>query len=246
LKNCKDVTELLQKELDYRRIKKHPYSGFDYLESWDVINSANLIFGHFGWDSSIMDVREINTINNDGKYEVFYLAKVRVTVTYLDEDGIEKSTFREDAAVGVSFGRKLSDCHDKAVKGAVSDAEKRALRKFGNQFGLPLYDDDKANVDFNPQEKDQGVNQENKDMTNSSCSDDIFDKLKSALLVAEKKAFVASDIKGLLINDQTSSMMASLKESNKDNYDEFIKLCSDAADRLSSQSHSVSVNDDYM
>ena len=38
------------------------------------------------------------------------------------------------------WGGDNGNDHENAVKGAETDAIKRALRTFGNQFGLPLYD----------------------------------------------------------------------------------------------------------
>ena len=55
-------------------------------------------------------------------------------------------TVRGDVGHGQGFGKSLGDAHDSAAKEAVTDALKRALRSFGNPFGLALYDKTKANV----------------------------------------------------------------------------------------------------
>lgn len=53
---------------------------------------------------------------------------------------------REGLAVGVGNGKpeNAGDVIESAVKEAETDALKRALRSFGNTFGLALYDKDKS------------------------------------------------------------------------------------------------------
>ena len=76
-------------------------------------------------------------VGNDGG-TVSYVAKVRVTV-----DGIT----REGWGAGHGRGGSAGDRHESAVKEAETDARKRALMTFGNQFGLALYDKDQTNVE---------------------------------------------------------------------------------------------------
>jgi recombination DNA repair RAD52 pathway protein len=67
---------------------------------------------------------------------VTYIAKVRVIVNGIVKEGI-----------GSGHGRGKNvpegDKHESAVKEAESDARKRALMQFGDQFGLSLYDKEK-------------------------------------------------------------------------------------------------------
>jgi len=56
---------------------------------------------------------------------ITYIARVRVKAGGVTREG---------------WGGDSSHDHEMAVKGAETDAIKRALRTFGNQFGLPLYD----------------------------------------------------------------------------------------------------------
>ena len=53
-------------------------------------------------------------------------------------DGVQ----REGTAVGSGMGNpnSIADHHEAAVKEAETDALKRALRTFGNTFGLALYE----------------------------------------------------------------------------------------------------------
>ena len=63
--------------------------------------------------------------------EVTYIARVRVTVGDVIRDG---------TGAGTSNQTNVSKNHENAIKEAETDARKRALMTFGNQFGLSLYD----------------------------------------------------------------------------------------------------------
>lgn len=115
----------------------------DYLEGWHVIAEANRIFGFDGWSYETVDTkcvseapRKIGKAQKDG-WGVTYTSRVRVTV-----NGI----VREDFGAGHGYDVDLGLAHESAVKEAVTDALKRALRTFGNPFGLALYDKSRANV----------------------------------------------------------------------------------------------------
>ena len=102
-----------------------------YLESWHVIREANRIF-EFNWTSETL---KMDLVHSD-KYCVTYLARVRVIVNGIVKEGI-----------GAGHGRgenvPIGDKHESAAKEAESDARKRALMQFGDQFGLSLYDKEK-------------------------------------------------------------------------------------------------------
>jgi DNA repair and recombination protein RAD52 len=68
---------------------------------------------------------------------VTYTAKVRVSVGGIFHDGV---------GAGHGIGTDLGLAHESAAKEAESDARKRAMMQFGNQFGLALYDKEQANV----------------------------------------------------------------------------------------------------
>jgi len=109
----------------------------DYIEGWHAINEANRIFGFGGW-SYTTDLKFVSDlVNSNGNHEIGYICKCRLTV-----DGVT----REDVGYGSGAAKKAGDAHEGAVKEAVTDALKRALRTFGNQFGLALYDKKQANV----------------------------------------------------------------------------------------------------
>ena len=98
----------------------------DYLASWDVIATANEIFGFDGWSSETTRLELVGP-------EFGWLATVRITVG---------GVVREDSGFApYAIGEQglLRETVDTAVKAAVSDALKRALRSFGEQFGNSLY-----------------------------------------------------------------------------------------------------------
>ena len=102
-----------------------------YLESWHVIREANRIFD-YDWSSETIKMDLVHADN----FCVTYIAKVRVIVNGIVKEGI-----------GSGHGRGKNvpegDKHESAVKEAESDARKRALMQFGDQFGLSLYDKEK-------------------------------------------------------------------------------------------------------
>jgi DNA recombination protein Rad52 len=145
----KAISTELQKKLDPKHIKPAPRGKFgDYVDGHHVISEANRIFGEGGWSYSIERLEMVSdqTVTLKGRdgtpyeqYRVGYMATVRVTV-----DGVT----REGAAVGSGVGSpdNMADHHESAVKEAETDALKRALRTFGNTFGLALYDKTRADI----------------------------------------------------------------------------------------------------
>lgn len=128
----------LEKKLDPAHVKPAPQGKYgDYIEGWHAIAEANRIFGYDGWAYDVQQITLTNEENNGGKHRVGYMAHVKVNAL---------GTVRGDVGHGQGFGKSLGDAHDSAAKEAVTDALKRALRSFGNPFGLALYDKTKANV----------------------------------------------------------------------------------------------------
>ena len=97
-----------------------------YVEGWHVIAEANRIFGFDGWNSETLETTCIHAEER----EVTYIARVRVTVG---------DVIREGTGAGTSNQSNMSKNHENAIKEAETDARKRALMTFGNQFGLSLY-----------------------------------------------------------------------------------------------------------
>jgi recombination DNA repair RAD52 pathway protein len=66
-----------------------------------------------------------------------YVARVRIRV----RTG-RTTIIREGSGCGSATANTSGEAHDLALKGAETDATKRALSTFGNCFGLGLYDKD--------------------------------------------------------------------------------------------------------
>lgn len=123
------VNQQLSQPLEQSRVAKRQGGGgmsLSYLEGFDVIDTANAIFGYDGWSSAVRSV--VAT-------QYGYIATVAVLI------GDVK---REDSGFGI-VTRDNGEGHEMAVKGAVTDALKRALRTFGDQFGNSLYSKDDPN-----------------------------------------------------------------------------------------------------
>lgn len=111
-----------------------------YIEAYHAENEANRIFGFDAWDRTT-ELTHIGEREHDGKWRVYYRAKVRITVYH---DGGQ--TVREGCGFGSGIDKDIGQAHESALKEAESDAEKRALKTFGNPFGQALYDKTQANV----------------------------------------------------------------------------------------------------
>lgn len=136
--NWDTVKAELAKKLDPAYVKPPPQGKYgDYIEGVHAIREANRIFGYDGWSYNVDELRLTNASVDGDKHRVGYFAKLTVTVGGVSRCGIGH---------GQGFGRSEGDAHDSAVKEAETDALKRALRTFGNPFGLALYDKTKSEV----------------------------------------------------------------------------------------------------
>jgi hypothetical protein len=118
-----------------------------YLEGWHVIAEANRIFGFDGWQRETLHCqcvaereRSIGSGQRSG-WGVTYTAKARIKVGEI---------IREGSGAGHGIDMDLGQAHESAIKEAETDAMKRALMTFGNQFGLALYDKQQREVAAKP------------------------------------------------------------------------------------------------
>ena len=152
--NWDEVTKELTAPLSPDAIKAPPKGKYgEYVDGLHVIREANRIFGHDGWSYRITRLEMVSRLTTTKpQVRVGYLATVEVTV-----DGV----VREGSAVGSGMVAPDSeaDAHESAIKEAETDAMKRALRTFGNTFGLALYDKDKDNreVGYAPVDQSEEV-----------------------------------------------------------------------------------------
>lgn len=140
---------ILNQELDGNRVKTREKGNINlsYLEGFDVIETANKIFGYGNWSYSITKLEQVSQEQNQNQnFVVCYKAIVNVMV---HDTGHLKQIYREDVGTGTGIAKTLADAHEGASKEAVTDALKRALRTLGNQFGLSLYDKTKNHQSAN-------------------------------------------------------------------------------------------------
>ena len=109
-----------------------------YLEGFDLIETANKIFGHGNWSYGISELSQVSQETNTNQNTIVcYKALIRLIVYNLDHS---KHISKEDVGFGTGIAKTLADAHEGGAKEAVTDALKRAMRSFGNQFGNSLYD----------------------------------------------------------------------------------------------------------
>lgn len=124
----KEIIAKLEAEFDQGRVKLKKIQGrpdAEYLESYDVINKANEVFGYGGWGTQVINVQMVPVDNKT----------VCIATVQLNVDGCLS---RQDVGVVVSAGDS-PQALETAAKGAVSDGIKRNFRHFGKQFGNDLY-----------------------------------------------------------------------------------------------------------
>jgi len=125
----------LKEPLDESAIKtrKTDYGEVDYIKSNFAIQQANDIF-NYNWTGEIVDLRKISEeeFTKKGKtyYAINFICRYKIIVN---------GETNEDVGFGSSTQGNKSSATETAVLSAVSDAIKRSLRHYGNQFGLSLY-----------------------------------------------------------------------------------------------------------
>lgn len=132
----------LEKPLNRAHVEERKLYGtsgptLSYIAAHHAIREANRIFGYDGWTRRGLEMQLIQDEKKGDKYYVGYVAKVEV------EAG---DTVRHGWGFGQGIDKDLGGAHESAVKEAESDAMKRALMTFGDQFGLALYDKAQVNV----------------------------------------------------------------------------------------------------
>ena len=133
----------LRAKLEAKHVKTRKANGADlhYVEGWHVIAEANRIFGYDAWDRRTLASRCVWSGANGAYHEAAYTAKVRVSVRAGDI-----TIVREGSGSGEAKAPTPGQAHELALKGAETDATKRALATFGNPFGLALYDREQIGV----------------------------------------------------------------------------------------------------
>lgn len=146
----KTLREKLAKEhvLERESYKNGPKLA--YLPAHFVINQANEIFGFGMWSTEIEHLQMLDSAEYEKPpYNAGEKPKVMFAVSYLCRlKLIVKAGTAENVYSDVGFGSGVANAspvgkqsaYELATKEAVTDALKRCLRYYGNQFGLSLYD----------------------------------------------------------------------------------------------------------
>ncbi len=148
-----EQVQILNQELDSNRVKSRSKGNINlsYLEGFDIIETANKIFGYGNWSYNIDKLDYLSTEQNQNQnFVIAYKAIVKVEVLNKEHN---QSISRTDVGTGTGISKTQADAHEGATKEAVTDALKRAMRSFGNQFGLSLYD--KSKTHHNSQQQNQ-------------------------------------------------------------------------------------------
>jgi DNA repair and recombination protein RAD52 len=172
--------ELLNSKLDPDHVKKNP-KGFDYIEGWRAIAAANDIFGHGYWSQEILSLQKLEEGSSESRanFESHWYATVRITAW--GEDGQKRNNIRDGVGYGMGYGKTLGEAAEVGIKGAATDAMKRALITFGWPFGLALYDDERAHVGKEEPESAPKKEVEEKEPTPSQSIADQLERLRNGL-----------------------------------------------------------------
>jgi len=134
--------QLLAAPLQRANVKSRKGGGgrsLSYIEGWHAIVEANRIFGFDGWSSETTALDKLlDYIDDKNRHTITFSATVTIRVGDIVRQGY-----------GAGHGRDFDHgtAMESALKEAETDARKRALMTFGNQFGLALYDKDQTNVE---------------------------------------------------------------------------------------------------
>lgn len=171
----------LGKKLDPKNVqppKKFGPKG-SYIEGWFAMAEANRIFGFGAWSYTVTEckcvserAREVGQNKNPG-FGVTYTATVRVAIG---------DVVREDVGAGHGYDVDCGLAHESAIKEAVTDSLKRALRGFSNPFGLALYDKSRENVGV-----DGEPSEARKPASRQAAPSDLDQKVSHNLLAAVRQ-----------------------------------------------------------
>jgi recombination DNA repair RAD52 pathway protein len=116
--------QALRRNLDHRHVRTREANRRElfYIEGWYAITEANRIFGFDGWNRETLESKCVLARENRGTFLAIYVARVRITV---HADGA--TIIREGHGTGEGRGATPGEVHDIALKGAETDATKRAL-----------------------------------------------------------------------------------------------------------------------
>lgn len=124
----------LEKPLDATLIRQRP-DGKKFLKGSTEFDTANKIFGYGRWGYRVLsrELRKSYDLQDNATGMYFYVEI---------ELFIAGAMFPMHGDGGQTVKYYTPQGFEDASKGATTDAVKRALKNYGPQFGLPLYDED--------------------------------------------------------------------------------------------------------
>ena len=154
----KEIVDQLQEALDPKLVDSYTGAGgkeYSYLETNEVINQHNRIFGHGSWHyrvkagPTLYRVEHVDSDTGAIRTGEYYAALVALYV-------FDREMF-SDEGFGIVDQMKpktsmyvVLENHEKARKGSISDGLKRCSRGLGNQFGNALYSGDGESAASDP------------------------------------------------------------------------------------------------
>lgn len=137
MKSFEEVSLFLKTPIPRSEIYKRPGGGgkeLSYFETWWVVHLLNECFGNTGWSSEVASIEHISNAELP-TYRAKVTIKAMVRGPSDDKGNPTYLTISHDG-IGTCSGKD----HEMSIKGAESDALKRAAVKFGNRLGNGLYD----------------------------------------------------------------------------------------------------------
>lgn len=126
--------EMLEQPLDAALIRQRP-DGKKFLKGSTEFDTANRIFGYGKWGFRVISRELRKSYDLEDKVTgMYYYVEIELFVA--------GAMFPMHGDGGQTVKYYTPQGFEDASKGATTDAVKRALKNYGNQFGLPLYDED--------------------------------------------------------------------------------------------------------
>ena len=197
--------QLLKYNLDGNRVKTRQQGNItlSYLEGYNLIDTANFAFGFGNWSYRVTTLEQVSEeVNERNNKVISYKAVVAVTVYDVHH---KHHITREDVGYGTGIARDYASAHESGGKEATTDALKRALRTFGNQFGNALYDKTQKNVDHHTQQQKKQIPQVQQQQSQQQNSDPYAPLRQLGLDVQEQDG-------ELIVTGQTYGKQQTIKE----------------------------------
>ncbi len=153
-----EVVKQLEESLDPKLVDSYTGAGgkeYSYLETNEVINQHNRIFGHGNWyyrvksGPTFCEVEHVDADTGAIRRGEYYAALVALYVFDREMFSDEGFGIVDRMKPGTSMHVVLEN-HEKARKGSISDGLKRCSRGLGNQFGNSLYSGDGESAASDP------------------------------------------------------------------------------------------------